>query len=149
MSDADEELIPQQRKKLAVYYNKIVRKQTSFTKMRDENTAGAGNIRMLKSMIGEVEAAKLAYDEIFEIVAGAEIDDAVIAADEEAAMKCSEAVADALTTGQLLVSIRELKRCTQSLELAVTSLNDAYMAEPAKNHSKALAVMEEKLGQLN
>ena len=95
-------------------------------------------------MCDEIQAAKDAYDEFFELVSEAETDAHAIEKDGQDSM-----VMDALSMGQTLISMKEIQRCTQSLELAVTSLNDAYMAQPDRNHSEALIVVKEKLSQLN
>ena len=134
MSDLDPAPL---RRKLARHARQTEKNKTRLTRMIGEDPSTL-NWELLNEHSVELQEVKAEYNRISSKINDVETNPTAIDQDMADADKWEDSLLAARTACKLLMSMKQVHSLTQGLQIAVTSLNDAFNSEPDKSHAETL-----------
>ena len=150
MGDSDHEIdVPHLRKGLKRVTTKLKKHYDRFVKTLGEDSPATIDFYALEAALKSVESLQKEYNQKSEEMEGEETDEALATEDEKADDVFEELLIATWFTIKLLLSKRAIHRAMIALGTVVESLEEAFMAEPAGDHSDALAAIKDKSAKLS
>ena len=141
--------VPYLRKGLKRVNTKLQKHYDRFIKMLGEDSPATTDFYTLEEAFKSVESLQRDYSKKADEMEGEEKDETLATEDEKADDTFQELLIATKFTIKLLLSKRAVHRAMTSLDTVIDSLNEAFMAEPARDYSAGLAILSDKSAKLS